>query len=163
VDPCRDKLYSRDKPEDEPLIYCVIIIKHVCPPGCVAHLPTGVTMREASTTSQRKKKRRSSRVALFRKGDRSYHQNTYLELGDCNYGLDVWTRAQRSSARYGRNGFGVNIRSVLVRTSACANTLRLACCCRRCQSFKGLVLAVIALLYIRLLMCAIPYSVGDLT
>jgi hypothetical protein len=26
VDPCRDKLYPRDKPEDEPLIYCVIMI-----------------------------------------------------------------------------------------------------------------------------------------
>jgi hypothetical protein len=52
----RDKLYSRDKPVDEPLIYCVIIQRHVCPPGYVAHLPTGVTRREASTTSPAGKK-----------------------------------------------------------------------------------------------------------
>jgi hypothetical protein len=52
----RDKLYSRDKPVDEPLIYCVIIQRRVCPPGYVAHLPTGVTRREASTTSPAGKK-----------------------------------------------------------------------------------------------------------
>jgi hypothetical protein len=51
VDPCRDKLDSRDKPEDGPSIYFVIIITHLRPPGYVAHLPTGGIRSEASTTS----------------------------------------------------------------------------------------------------------------
>jgi hypothetical protein len=54
VDPFRDILYSRDNPEDEPLICFVIMMTHLCPPGYVAHLPTGVTRCEASTTFRRR-------------------------------------------------------------------------------------------------------------